>query len=184
MFSPGVERALQAAYRAHEGQARKGMDAGPYVLHPVHVALLLARIDADEEILQAAILHDVVEDAEEWTLERVSREFSERVMHIVSDLTEDKSKSWEERKRWAVEHVPVMSPEARLVKAADKLHNLSCLLADLESAQESAGVWRRFRGGRERTLEMSGALVEVLAPMVDPRLGRALLGVMRELRRH
>jgi len=85
--------------------------------------------------------------------------------------------------RWALEHVPAMMPEARSVKAADKLHNLSCLLADLRNGDDVTVIWKRFRGGRERTLEMSGALVEALAPLVDSRLGRALVGVMEELRR-
>jgi hypothetical protein len=103
-------------------------------------------------------------------------------VRIVADLTEDKSKTWDERKRWAVEHVPHMLPEARAVKAADKLHNLSCLLADLRAASEPATVWNRFRGGREKTLRMSGELVEALVPHVNPALGGALREVMAALR--
>jgi hypothetical protein len=42
-------------------------------------------------------------------------------------------------------------------------------------------VWSKFKGGRERTLAMSAALVEALAPRVDPRLGHALRTAMHEL---
>lgn len=181
MFSTDVERALRAAFDAHDGQVRKGVDPVPYVVHPVHVALILARAEADDETLQAAILHDVVEDCAGWTLERVEREFSSRVRRIVEDLTEDKSKSWDERKSWAVEHVPRMLPEAAAVKAADKLHNLSCLLADLAAAERPDEVWSKFKGGRERTLAMATALIDALEERIDPRLGRALRATLRDL---
>jgi (p)ppGpp synthase/HD superfamily hydrolase len=181
VFSPGIERALRAAHAAHDGQLRKGRERTPYVVHPIHAALILARLGADEETIQAAILHDVVEDVPGWTLARVGAEFSPRVMHIVADLTEDKSKSWEHRKRWAVEHAPHMLPEAALVKAADKLHNLACLAADLEGAEDRAAVWAHFKGGRERTLVLAAELIDALAPRIDPRMESALRDVLLRL---
>ncbi len=174
MFADGIERALRVALAAHEGQLRKGDGGVPYVVHPLHAALMLARIGADEATIEAAILHDVVEDCEGWTLARIEDEFGAGTASIVADLTEDKSKTWEERKRWAVEHVPHMSPEAVAVKAADKLHNLTSLLVDLETAANSADVWTQFRGGRERTLQMAAELIGALAGRADPRLVRAL----------
>ena len=51
-FSPGIERALRTAIAAHEGQTRKGT-VTPYITHPLHVAMLLARAGADEETIQA-----------------------------------------------------------------------------------------------------------------------------------
>ena len=184
MFSPGIERALRTAHAAHEGQLRKGSESTPYVVHPVHAALMLARLGADEETIQAAILHDVVEDSPGWTLDRIRTEFSERVMGIVADLTEDKRQSWEVRKRQAVVHAADMSPQAALVKAADKLHNLACLADDLERARDRAAVWAQFKGGRERTLALAHDLIEALAPRVDARLTtelRAVLGRLRAL---
>jgi myo-inositol-1(or 4)-monophosphatase len=181
VYSQGIERALRAAHAAHDGQLRKGRERTPYVVHPVHAALILARLGADEETIQAAILHDVVEDVPGWTLARVGAEFTPRVMRIVADLTEDKSKSWEQRKRWAVEHASHMLPEAALVKAADKLHNLECLAGDLESAEDRGSVWAHFKGGRERTLALASELVDALAPRIDPRMERALREVLTRL---
>lgn len=182
MFSSGVERAIQVSIAAHAGQTRKGSLDTPYVVHPIHVALLLARHGADEETVQAGLLHDVVEDCEGWSLARVAQEFSPRVATIVGDLTEDKSKSWEERKRWAVEHVAHMSAESAAVKAADKLHNLSSLLAELRSNADHAQVWSKFKGGRDRTLQMSGDLVGALHARLDSALSRELLATMQALR--
>ena len=145
------------------------------------MALLLARLGYGDDVIQAGLLHDVVEDCAGWSIDRVSREFGPRVAEIVSELTEDKSKSWEERKRWAVEHAAHMSAEALAVKAADKLHNLESLVDDLKRAGNREEVWSKFKGGRERTIAMSSALVEALAPRVDPRLSAALRSTLREL---
>jgi (p)ppGpp synthase/HD superfamily hydrolase len=183
MYSADVERALRAALDAHEGQVRKGLEEAPYVTHPIQIALLLARLGFDDALIQAGLLHDVVEDCAGWTLARVEKEFGPRVRSIVAELTEDKTKSWEERKHWAVDHAAHMSSEALAVKAADKLHNLQSLVRDLGNASDPSIVWAKFKGGRERTLAMSAALVEALAPRVDERLARALRASMRDLER-
>jgi (p)ppGpp synthase/HD superfamily hydrolase len=183
MFSAGIERAIHASLTAHAGQSRKGSLDTPYVVHPIHVALLLSHYGADDETVQAGLLHDVVEDKPElWSLARIEQEFGPRVAAIVRDLTEDKSKSWEERKRWAVEHVAHMSAEAATVKAADKLHNLSALLAELRSNPDHALVWSKFKGGRERTLAMSGALVDALDARLASPLTCELVATMQALR--
>lgn len=181
MFSTEIERTLRIAERAHRGQSRKGGEGVPYVLHPIHCAISLARLGHPEHVIQAALLHDVVEDCHDWTIERVETEFGTLVAAIVAELTEDKSKTWEERKRWQIEHVAVMSRDALLVKAADKLHNLSTLVLDLENSNDHAAIWARFTASRERTIATSRALVDELVPRVDPRLGAELETAMVRL---
>jgi len=170
-FSPAIESALRTALEAHEGQTRKGSDT-PYVSHPLHVAMLLARAGADEESIQAGILHDVVEDCDDWTLDRLEAAFGPGVSGIVAQLTEDKSKTWAERKQAAIDHVADMSERARLVKAADKLHNMSSLLADLRAAERPEDVWANFNSSPAETVAMARGLAETLAahlqhPLVD-----------------
>ena len=160
MFGEKVERALRAAVEAHQDQFRKGLDGVPYVTHPMHVALILARRGMDEDLIVAGLLHDVVEDSEVWTLERVAAEFGQHVKSIVEQLTEDRSQTWEERKRAAIDKVPRMSPEAASVKAVDKLHNLQTLLSDLRAAAVEALP--------------DVLLVEALCGRIEPALGRAL----------
>ena len=174
MFSGVIERAVNAAVVAHEGQTRKGLGNTPYIVHPVHIALMLARWDMDEDVIAAGLLHDVVEDCKDWTIERVETEFGKHIASIVADLTEDKSKTWAERKQAAIDNAPHLSPQAACVKAADKLHNMQSLLSELETASDPASVWSRFNGGRERTLEMDGKLVSALEQRLDSRLAKAL----------
>ena len=183
MFSHAIDRALEVASAAHAGQYRKNSDGVDYFIHPVHVALMLARAGLDEVCIQAGILHDVVEDCDDWTLERIESEFGVEVRTVVADLSEDKSKTWEERKAWAVLHVPDMDERAVAVKAADKLHNLSCLLRDLQAAENPDDIWSKFNGGRERTLAMSGELVDALASRVGADMRDALRAVVQDLSR-
>jgi hypothetical protein len=181
MFSPGVERALRVALEAHAGQFRKGVDAEPYAVHPLHVALMLARLGADEEVIQAGLLHDVVEDGPSWTLERLEREFGPRVRKIVAELTEDKTRPWNERKEHAIESLPRLCPEAALVKACDKLHNLNGLLAELRRTSDPGAVWLRFKGGSELTLSKDRRVVEALGARVSPELGLWLHSALEAL---
>ncbi len=169
MFDPGIERAVGAATLAHAEQLRKGTDL-PYVTHPVHVALILARVGAESAVIQAGLLHDVVEDCGDWTAERVANEFGDEVAEIVAEVTEDKDKSWEERKEAAAEKALTISSEGALVKAADQLHNLRALCDSLQAAEDTDEVWGRFTGGRERTIEMSKRLLEALSGRVDARI--------------
>ena len=162
------------ALLAHDGQARKGAPDEPYVVHPIQIALLLARQGADEVTLQAALLHDVIEDSPDWWVEDLVREFGTEVAEVVAELTEDKSKTWEERKLAGIEAVPGYSSAAATIKAADKLHNLESMARALEEADDPAAFWAAFHGGRERTLELSRRLVEALAARVGEPLGPAL----------
>ena len=165
MFSPLVERALAVALEAHAGQLRKGAQL-PYVVHPLHVGLIVAQWGADDEIIAAALLHDVVEDCPEWTLAELREDFGDLVADVVRELTEDKRLTWEERKEHAVRSIPSLSDHACLVKAADKLHNLCSLAAALAEESDADAVWARFKGGRERTLAKDRRLVAALAERV------------------
>lgn len=185
MFSTSIERALRAAIEAHDGQIRKGLTPAPYIVHPLHVALMLARWNQEESVILAGLMHDMVEDCEAWTSERLSAEFGAHVAGIVAELTEDKSRSWEERKRAGIEKVPHLSPQAATVKACDVMHNLTTLLTELRAhpAQANA-IWTGFKGGRERTLELSAELVEALCQRVEPKVARALRHALQALVDH
>jgi len=172
MFDPGIERAVRAATIAHAEQTRKG-SALPYVSHPAHVALILVRVGASSATVQAGLLHDVVEDCDDWTHERIESEFGAEVAVIVAELTEDKSKTWEERKLAAAEKAATMSPEGALVKAVDQLHNLRALEESLAETDDPEEVWARFKGGKTATIEMSTRLLEALTGRVDPRITEA-----------
>uniref|UniRef100_A0ABI7YD30 Guanosine-3',5'-bis(diphosphate) 3'-pyrophosphohydrolase MESH1 n=1 Tax=Felis catus TaxID=9685 RepID=A0ABI7YD30_FELCA len=77
----------------------------------------------DIVVLQAALLHDTVEDTD-TTLDEVELHFGAQVRRLVEEVTDDKTLPKLERKRLQVEQAPHSSPGAKLVKLADKLYNL------------------------------------------------------------
>ncbi len=160
-FSQPVEEALRASLEAHAGQTRKG-EGTPYIAHPMHVALLLARAGADDITLQAALLHDVVEDCRGWTVERVAASFGPDVAETVADLTEQVGGSWEVRNQAALDHVAHMGPRSLAVKTADKLHNMRSLKARLETEPNAADVWRVFSRGAGPSILYARRLADAL----------------------
>lgn len=85
--------AIAIAAQVHSDQLDKGGNA--YILHPIRLMMRL-RTD-DEELMQIAILHDVVEDSEDWSLsELLTRGFSSRVVAALALLTHDKADSYQE----------------------------------------------------------------------------------------
>jgi len=83
-ITPAVESALELAISLHEGQFRKS--GAPYVVHPIAVAAITASLSADETMVIAALLHDVVEDTD-CTIDQIEAAFGKDVKHIVEGLT-------------------------------------------------------------------------------------------------
>lgn len=117
--------ALNFAACKHRDQRRKGADAPPYINHPIEVAEILARIGGidDVAVLQAALLHDTIEDTQ-TSPEELEREFGSTVRSLVEEVTDDKALPKAERKRLQIEHAPHLSARAKLIKLADKISNV------------------------------------------------------------
>ena len=124
-----ILRAATFAAAAHAGQTRRGLP-DPYINHPLALASVLAGEGGVEtpEVICAALLHDTVEDTE-TTAEELAAIFVATVTGIVLEVTDDKSLDKAVRKEEQVRHAPHISPEAKLVKLADKICNLRDILA-------------------------------------------------------
>jgi GTP diphosphokinase / guanosine-3',5'-bis(diphosphate) 3'-diphosphatase len=118
-------KALAFAAHKHRDQRRKDPAASPYINHPIALADVLVNESGvtDVEVLCAALLHDTVEDTD-TTHEELANAFGSRVARIVAEVTDDQALPKAERKRLQVERAAHLSPEAKLVKLADKICNL------------------------------------------------------------
>jgi len=119
-----------AAYK-HKDQRRKGANAEPYINHPIAVAKLLTDVAMvhDVDILQAAILHDTIEDTE-TTQEELFLKFGKEVTDYVIEMTDDKSLPKVERKRLQIVNAPHKSKGAKLIKLCDKICNVTDIMND------------------------------------------------------
>ena len=142
-----LDTALHFAIDAHAGMIRKGNKA-PYILHPLEVVTIAATMTNDEDILCAAILHDVVEDTPH-TLDELRELFGVRVADLVASETEDKlrgrpaSETWLERKRGHLEQLRGASDSGvKILWIADKLANMRSF-AQLYKTEGDA-MWQHF----------------------------------------
>lgn len=126
--------ALHFAAEAHRSQRRKGADVEdaktiPYINHPIRVAWLMAEHGGIDDLcaLQAAVLHDTIEDTG-VTHAELSQRFGVRVADMVAEVTDDKSLPKAERKQQQIAHAAHLSVGASALKLADKIDNLTDLI--------------------------------------------------------
>ncbi len=163
LLTPVFIDALIFAAQLHLHQERKGTKI-PYLSHILAVgAIVLEHCEIEDEAI-AALLHDAVEDqGGKPVLERIRLRFGNTVARIVEECTDADvlpKPPWKERKVQYIEHLKTASASARLVSAADKLHNVRTILTDYRECKED--LWGRFNGGREGTLWYYRAVVNCL----------------------
>lgn len=150
-----IVRAENLAREKHQHQRRKGAGKLPYITHVEEVALLTERFGGSEEAIAAAWLHDVVEDCPPTSLFDIEEGFGTAVAALVAELTDDKSLPKAERKRLQVVHAPKKSPEAALIKIADKSSNVRSIV-------DAPPDWPHAR--KLAYLEWAETVVEALPP--------------------
>ena len=120
-----IKKAMAVAARLHKDQLR--MDEAPYITHPFSVALILSRHTNDENLIAAALLHDVVEDTD-YTEKELENDFGVDIKNLVMELTviqyEGPGRDWKKQSEDKLELLKTMSKNALLVKTADKIHNI------------------------------------------------------------
>ena len=163
--------ALRFAAEKHRTQRRKDTMATPYINHPILVAETLVRVGMidDPAAIQAAILHDTLEDTE-TTIAELDELFGIDVRRLVEEVTDDKLLAKDERKRRQVEHAPQLSLAAKAVKLADKICNVADLSASdpanwslerkLEYLDWACQVVDGCRGSNPRLEERFNSVIE------------------------
>lgn len=133
LTEPQIEALRQSyvvARDAHEGQTRSSGE--PYIIHPVAVSRILAEMRLDIETLQAALLHDVIEDCD-VTKEDLEEQFGNTVAELVDGVSKLDKLKFRDRKEAQAENfrkmVLAMVQDIRviLIKLADRTHNMRTL---------------------------------------------------------
>ena len=142
-----VSEAVVFAVKAHDGMRRKKSQA-PYILHPMEAAVIVGTMTNDQNLIAAAALHDVVEDAG-ISMEEIEEKFGKRVRELVQSETEDKrenlppNQTWRIRKEESLEVLKNTEDLAVLmVWLGDKLANMRSLYRDFKV--EGVAMWQRF----------------------------------------
>lgn len=158
--SPLVRSALEQARRDHAGQTRNGSGGMPYVEHPMRVASILDEHGYGDEVLAAALLHDIVEDSD-TTLDELREKFGEEVAGLVGAMTDDEEiEDYRERKAEHRERLAAAPVESMAIYGADKLTNSRTLRAAY--AEEGDAVRDEFKVPLELKLEIWEKDLELL----------------------
>ena len=125
----GILKAAHFAADKHRDQRRKGREHSPYINHPIAVAEILTSIGGVTDLIsiQAALLHDTVEDTK-TTPENLAEQFGDEVMRLVMEVTDDKGLDKAKRKRLQIEHTSHLSAKAKEIKMADKIANVTDIM--------------------------------------------------------
>jgi GTP pyrophosphokinase len=182
MLTNRFSQALSLAQQLHATQVRKGTRI-PYIAHLLAVTGLVLENGGNEDEAIAALLHDAVEDqGGVKTLERIRKQFGERVAEIVlgcSDTDQTPKPPWRARKEAYIDHVRNASKSIQLVSLADKVHNARSILADYRIHGDA--VWSRFHGGKLGTLWYYRALIDAFQANGHPPLAAELDRVVTEI---
>ena len=147
-----VRGAYEKASAAHAGQIRNGSGGLPYIEHPAAVAARLDSHGYGDDVLAAALLHDVVEDSD-TTVEDLRRQFGDRVAELVAALSDDESiEDYRARKDEHRARVRSFDGDAFAIYGADKLTNSSTLRQAFE--RQGDGVRNEFKVPLELKLDV------------------------------
>ena len=142
-----LSEAIAFAVKAHDGMRRKKSES-PYILHPMEAAVIVGTMTDDQNLIAAAALHDVVEDAG-ITIEKIEARFGKRVRELVESETEDKradlppASTWRIRKEESLSVLKNTDDIAVLmVWLGDKLANMRSIYRDWKI--EGDAMWQRF----------------------------------------
>lgn len=177
---PIIEQAIRVALVAHEGQVRKD-DQSPYIVHPMMVGTLLARHGFSDEVIAAGITHDVLEDSD-MGADEFEKVMGREVLAIVQGVSENTDLPWEERKQAYIDHLRTASEGSKAVSIADKIHNLTSLLAAYDV--EGPALWDQFNRGKDKKYWFESTLLAMFQEEWDhPLVGEyaTLVEKMRHL---
>lgn len=149
-----LDKAIIFATKAHSGAKRKGTNV-PYIVHPIEAAAIVSSMTDDEEIIAAAVLHDVIEDTDATEDDLYAR-FGRRIADLVLNESEDKRKTlpaaltWKTRKQETITFLETEADrDAKMLALADKLANLRAIHRDQCIIGDK--IWERFN---EKNKEM------------------------------
>ena len=142
-----VSEAVAFAVKAHDGMRRKKSES-PYILHPMEAAVIVGTMTDDQNLIAAAVLHDVVEDAN-VSISEIEDKFGARVRELVEAETENKrtdlppTATWRIRKEESLEVLKNADDIAVLmVWLGDKLANMRSIYRLFKA--EGEAMWKMF----------------------------------------
>lgn len=187
-----MREAAAYARAVHAGDVRKGSGESYFEGHLLPVAELVAEHGGTDVQVAAAYLHDAAEDhGGESRLADIRERFGPEVAAIVSDLSDSlvdtsagaAKEAWHPRKQRYLRSLATKPEASLVVAAADKLHNASAIVEDLDRLGDQ--LWSRFTTGsaEDQRWYYESLSAALAARLPEHPLVRRLRDVVAELGR-
>lgn len=187
-----IEKAYRLADEAHEGVKRKSGE--PYIIHPLHVGIILAELELDKESIAAGLLHDVIEDTK-YSYNDIVSVFGKEIADLVegvTKLTNLPSLSLEENSKETLQAENLrkmflaMAKDIRviIIKLADRLHNMRTMQymkpeKQLEKSRETMDIYSPL-AQRLGISKVKIELDDIALKYLDPEAYKSLLRHIEE----
>ena len=166
-----VTKAIEFASKAHDGMVRK-KDKTPYILHPLEAAVIVGTMTNNQDVISAALLHDVVEDTD-ITINEIEEQFGNRVRELVESETEDKradlppENTWKIRKEESLEELASCGDtDVLMLWLGDKLSNMRSFYRIYK--KEGKDMWQSFnQKDPEQQFWYYNSIAELTSPLKD-----------------
>ena len=154
------------------------------------MAWILSNYTEDEEIIAAALLHDVLEDVKGYSFDDLARDFNPRVAELVKEVSEDKDPNieedakatWERRKQNYLDNLCDDSQGALMICAADKIHNIRSTIQGYDEYGEK--FWDFFNSPAERRIWFYDEIYAILLPRLDSPIVLVLKNELERLKEY
>ncbi|MEO8065527.1 MAG: HD domain-containing protein [Candidatus Doudnabacteria bacterium] len=172
-----VRKATIKAMTLHQGQLRKDEET-PFIVHPLEVAMLMARFTPNEEVIAAAILHDTIEDTK-YTSEEMRQEFGPGVAELVDMVTENKAiKDWIKRKDDVLVRMG-RSKMAMFLKSADAISNMRDLKDNLKIYGDK--FWDKFNASRQHMMAYYNLILDTAQENIPAEMLKEYVSLLKDL---
>ena len=152
-------------YSIHKHATQTRRDGSPYIAHPLRVAESLRSIGGieDMDVILAAVMHDLIEDTDcEWA--NIASRFGERVANLVAILSGDMRLPKLERRQGVLDQIRTAPDEAKAVRLADRLDNLTDMKGFSESRRQEyiRDSWKTLEACRDSNAALEKALEDTI----------------------
>lgn len=167
-LTPRLQHAINFSTHIHRNQIRRDKQKTPYISHLYSVMLLLSQVTNDEDTLIGGLMHDSLEDVEDFTEAMLLEEFGPEVLDIVAHVTEPYlageenavQMQWLVRKEAYIQNVKDGGTKSALISCADKLHNLTTFISGYQ--EEGEEFLKHFHGSIKNQMQFYGLMINTL----------------------
>jgi len=161
-----LDEVLKFATKAHGDQKRKYTN-DPYIVHPIAVSEIVKTVAHTDEMVAAALLHDVVEDTP-VTIEQVEAKFGSKVAELVgwlTDVSKPEDGNRKTRKALDREHSAQAPAEAQTIKVADLIHNTDSI------ERHDPSFWKIYKQEKIALLDVLTKADQTLVRIAQQQIG-------------